>query len=210
MSRSPLLDHSRVERLALVDLFASLDDDQLATQSLCSAWTVRDVLSHLATPALVSNADIAKQFLRRPSFDAGTVAWSKQAGRHSFDDQLDALRRTAEAPFVPPLLGPAAPLTDAVIHGEDVRRPLGLHRDVPAPHLRAILDFGVGWRAAPVFVPYRRLRGLRFDAPDIGWSHGSGDLVEGPGLQVALAMFGRIGATTDLTGDGVEALVARS
>lgn len=208
-SAATLLGYGRVERLALVDLFASLDDAQLATQSLCSEWTVRDVLAHLATPLLVSNADLAKQFLRKPSFRAATVAWAEQVHRFTFDEQLDALRRSADHPFVPPLGGPAAPLTDAIVHGEDVRVPLGLPRDVPADALRASLDFGVGLTAMPVFVPFRRLRGLRFVATDLDWSHGSGALIEGPGLQVALAIYGRIGGTTDLTGDGVATMTAR-
>jgi len=210
VSRADVLEASRAERLALADLFESLDDEQLATPSLCDAWTVGDVLAHLATPALVSNADIARQFLRTPRFDAAMVVFSEQAGRFSFADRVAALRRTADDPFVPPVLGPGAPLTDAVIHGEDVRVPLGLSRDVPAEHLRTVLDFGVGWRAAPVFVPYRRLRGLRFVADDIGWSHGIGEPVTGPALQVALAIFGRIGATTDLAGDGVAVLRRRT
>jgi uncharacterized protein (TIGR03083 family) len=209
MPRSPLLDHSRAERLALVDMFASLDEAQLATQSLCAAWTVRDVLAHLATPALLSNADIAKQFLRKPSFHAATVAWSERLASSSTEELIDGLRRTADDPFIPPVVGPAGPLTDAVIHGEDARHPLGLRRDVPEPHLREILDFGLSRRAQPVFVPFRRLRGVRFVATDLDWSGGQGAVVEGPALQVALAMFGRIGAAPDLTGDGVAVLAAR-
>lgn len=209
-TRAELLEFGRVERLALIDLFASLDDDQLSTPSLCSAWTVREVLAHLATPLLVSNADIARQLLRTPSFRAGTVAWSAQVARHSFDEQLDALRRSADEPFIPPVVGPAAPLTDAIVHGEDVRVPLGLERQVPGESLRASLDFGVSWRAAPIFVPYRRLNGVRFVATDLEWSHGSGAVVEGPAQQLALAVFGRIRATTDLAGDGVDVLAKRS
>lgn len=210
MTRSPLLDHSRTERLALVEMFSSLSDEQLATPSLCEAWTVRDVLAHLATPAILSNADIAKQFVRKPSFHAATVAWSQRLAGLSTDELIDGLRRTADTPFVPPVVGPGGPLTDAVIHGEDARRPLGLHRDVPEQYLREILDFGLSWKAQPVFVPYRRLRGVRFVATDLGWSGGQGAVVEGPALQVALAVFGRIGATTDLTGDGVAILTDRS
>lgn len=209
MPRSPLLDHSHDERLALVEMFSSLTDEQLATQSLCSAWTVRDVLAHLATPAILSNADIARQFVRKPSFHAATIAWSARLASLSTDELIDGLRRTADEPFIPPVVGPAGPLTDAVIHGEDARRPLGLHRDVPVQHLREILDFGVSWKASPIFVPFRRHRGIRFVATDLDWSNGQGAVIEGPALELALAIFGRQRATTDLTGDGVAALATR-
>ena len=208
-AKQTLLALGRTERLALVDLFASLDEAQLTTPSLCDAWTVRDVLAHLATPLLVSNATIAKQLLRKPSFRAATVAWAEQVGQFTFDEQLDALRRSADAPFIPPGAGAVAPLTDAIVHGEDVRVPLGLHRDVPLDALRASLDFGTSLKAAPFFVPFRRLNGLRFAATDLDWSHGSGAAVEGPAQQVVLAVFGRVAAATDLQGDGVAVLAAR-
>lgn len=209
MSDTALRALNRVERLSLVEMFARLDEGQLNTPSLCSAWTVRDVLAHLVTPKLVSNSDIAKQLLRKPSFSAATVAWSEQVSRYSFDEQLAALRATADDPFVPPLAGLAAPLTDGIIHGEDVRVPLGLHRDVPAEALRASLEFGMSWRAVPTFLPFRRLRGLRFVATDIDWEAGTGAVIEGPAQQLALAIFGRIGAATNLTGEGVELLATR-
>ncbi|WP_052466875.1 maleylpyruvate isomerase N-terminal domain-containing protein [Mobilicoccus massiliensis] len=38
----------RQHRAATVELLQDLDDDRWATQSLCRAWTVRDVAAHLA------------------------------------------------------------------------------------------------------------------------------------------------------------------
>ena len=148
MPRSPLLDHSRAERLALVDMFASLDEAQLATQSLCAAWTVRDVLAHLATPALLSNADIAKQFLRKPSFHAATVAWSERLASSSTEELIDGLRRTADDPFIPPVVGPAGPLTDAVILSTLVDgtmlvvRAFKTPKDMVRHALRSLVDVG--------------------------------------------------------------------
>ncbi len=210
MARSPLLDHNRVERLALADLFETLDDEQLSTPSLCSAWTVGDVLGHLASPILLPKADIAKQFLRTPSFRSATVAWTEQVQRFPVREQIEALRTSADHPFIPPGAGPVAPLTDAIIHGEDVRVPLGLRRDVPAEHLRPALDFGTSLMAVPFFLPFRRLNGLRLVAGDLGWSHGSGALIEGPAQELALAMFGRVAAAApSLSGPGVEVLARR-
>ena len=36
----------------------------------------------------------------------------------------------ADSRFTPPGLGPQAPLTDVVVHGQDIRRPLGISRDI--------------------------------------------------------------------------------
>ena len=58
-------------------------------------------------------------------------------------------------------------------------------------------------------MPFPGLRGVRFVATDLDCCGGQGAVVEGPALQAALAMFGRIGAAPDLTGDGVAVLATR-
>lgn len=211
VSRSQLAEYSRLERLSLVDLFASLDEDQLAVPSLCSAWSVGDVLAHLASPLALSRREMAGVFARNPRFGNATIGMVRATRALPFEQQLDALRRSADHPFVPPVAGMRGPLTDAVIHGEDARVPLGLVRDTPPEHLRAVLDFGINLAAAPVFVPFRRLNGLAFVASDLDWSSGpaSGARIEGPAKQVALAIFGRLSAAPDLTGDGVAVLAER-
>lgn len=200
---------NNIERLALVELLADLDEEQLETQSLCDAWSVRDVLAHLVTPYLYPPSRVVGDALRQRGFAGAMESAATKVREQSLETLLEALRGSAEKPFVPPLLGLGAPLTDAVVHGEDIRVPLGLRREVPADHIRAVLDFGSSWRASPVFVPYRRLSGIRFVASDIGWSTGRGKTVRGDALEVALAMFGRCGAAEGLTGDGPEVLAAR-
>ena len=197
------------ERLALVEQITQLDEADLDAQSLCDAWTVREVLAHLVTPYLSPPADVVASAVRRLSFSRAMADKAVEVSRHPLDDQLEALRASATTPFVPPLLGLGAPLTDAVVHGEDIRVPLGIERAVPPEHLRAVLDFGTSWRASPMFIPYRRLTGIRFEATDIGWSTGRGELVEGKAQQVLRAMFGRSSAATGLSGDGVEVLACR-
>jgi uncharacterized protein (TIGR03083 family) len=197
------------ERLALADLFASLDETELDTPSLCAGWSVGDVLAHLVTPYLVSPARVVGEAIRRRGFAAAMVAVLGEVHGHSFDEQVEALRAHADRPFVPPLLGLGAPLTDAVVHGEDARVPLGRERDVPGQHLRAVLDFGTSWRASPVFIPRGRLSGLRLVATDLDWSHGSGDEVRGPAVQLVRSLYGRIGAATGIEGPGAATLRAR-
>lgn len=200
---------NKVERLALVEDLSQLDESQLDTQSLCHSWSVREVLAHLVTPYLSPPAGVVLAAAKRLSFSGAMEATAIEVSRQPIDTQLDALRASAEQPFVPPLLGLGAPLTDAVVHGQDIRVPLGLERVVPPDHLRAVLEFGTSWRASPMFIGFRKLAGIRFVATDIEWSAGRGELVEGEAQQVMRAMFGRSAAARNLRGDGVELLAAR-
>jgi hypothetical protein len=55
----------------------------------------------------------------------------------------------------------------------------------------------------------KRTAGLRLEATDVGWSHGAGPEVGGPGEAILLTASGRPVAIDELEGDGVEALRAR-
>lgn len=201
---------NRTERAALVELFSSLPEERLAEPSLCAGWDVGDVLAHLVTPYLMAPARVMALAARHGGMPKGMMAAAAEVRTRPLEEQIDALRGSEERPFVPPLIGLGAPLTDAVVHGEDVRVPLGIDRAVPPDTLRTVLEFGMSWRAAPVFIPFRRLNGLRFVATDLEWVGGSGAEVRGPALELVRAMFGRIGAATDLAGDGVEVLADRA
>jgi uncharacterized protein (TIGR03083 family) len=92
-----------------------------------------------------------------------------------------------------------------MIHHQDIRRPLGQARDVPADRLKVALGF------APTAPPIRargRIRGLCLAATDLDWSSGEGPTVEGPAESLLLALAGRP-TTDELTGPGVPTLAAR-
>ncbi|GAA3350005.1 hypothetical protein GCM10020358_74270 [Amorphoplanes nipponensis] len=115
------------------------------------------------------------------------------------------LRDNAENPFRPPIVGYPGQLTDLQVHGQDMRRPLGLPHGLRLERLRVSLDFLVGGRAVG-FAPRRRLAGLRFEAADLDWATGTGPLVTGPAEALMLAMTGRGVALTELDGPGVPIL----
>jgi len=87
-----------------------------------------------------------------------------------------------------------------MVHQQDIRRPLGIDRAIPADRLRATLDFG---RVAPPLRGIVRTRGLRLIATDLDWTYGSGADVRGPGEALLMAMAARPAALTDLDGPGV-------
>jgi len=110
--------------------------------------------------------------------------------------------------FTPPGAGPEAPLTDLLVHGLHIHWPLGLPRDIPAERLHKSLTC---LTAAPVggVVAKGPLDGLRLEANDIDWAHGSGPSVTGSAEALLLAITGRTTALDHLSGDGVSTLRGR-
>jgi uncharacterized protein (TIGR03083 family) len=197
------------ERRSLAALLSGLTGDQQATQSLCSEWSVHDVVAHLVVPLEVGIPKFALAMLAcRGNFDRANVRLAREQARRPFGELTEVLRRKADSRFTPPGSGPEAPLTDLLVHGLDIRWPLGLPRDLPQERVHKSLTF---LTAAPVggVIPKGRLEGLRFEANDIDWAHGSGATVRGSAEALLLAITGRTAALGHLSGDGVSTLRGR-
>jgi uncharacterized protein (TIGR03083 family) len=194
------------ERRRVADLVESLSSEQLDVPSLCGDWTVKQVAGHLLAaidappvpllPLIVrSGLNIHKANARLAVLTAARPAGDIAAG----------LRANAENPFKPPIVGHPGQLTDLQVHGQDMRRPLGLPHGLRLDRLRISLDFLVGGRAVG-FAPKRRLAGLHFEATDLDWSAGSGPALRGPAEALMMAMTGRAVALGELDGPGVPIL----
>lgn len=197
------------ERRITADFCESLTEDQWETQSLCAGWTVHDVAAHLLMPLVTSTWAVAAAMLRhRMNFDRANVDLTAAVAKRSNAEIIAGLRKRADSRFTPPGLGPQAPLTDLLIHGQDMRRPLGLTRTFEPDRLVVALDFLTsGSRLG--FVPPSRLPGLHFAATDLPWDFGEGVDVRGPAESLMLAIAGRPVALAELTGSGVEELAGR-
>jgi hypothetical protein len=100
-----------------------------------------------------------------------------------------------------------AMLGEIVVHGEDIRRPLGLAHQSPEAALVAVAD---SWKSSNLLIgTKRRIAGLRLRATDVDWAHGDGPEVSGPMVSVVPAMTGRKGAHADLAGEGLATLARR-
>jgi hypothetical protein len=98
-------------------------------------------------------------------------------------------------------------LGETIIHAEDIRRSLGMQRTYPDDALVEIADF---YKDSNLIIgTKRRIDGLSLQATDTGWSHGAGPEVSGPMLPLLLAMAGRKGVLSELSGGGVETLRQR-
>ena len=119
------------------------------------------------------------------------IAWSAR-GQPAILEQLRDNARSGARPIGMP---PVAALADAVVHGLDVRVPLGLHRDIDPAAFRLIADWTVTSRW-PMTVPVggnvrRRLRGTRLVAIDADWAWGEGAEVREPTDMILLRLLGR-------------------
>src|SRR5690606_8356234 len=105
--------------------------------SLCEGWTVRAVAAHLAYASVETPRDTAVGMARagfrlNRFIRDSAVRWA----RRDREEILGQLRSNAETGARPWGLPPAAPLLDAVVHGLDMRRPLGRPRAVPPDTFR--------------------------------------------------------------------------
>jgi uncharacterized protein (TIGR03083 family) len=194
------------ERRRIADLIDSLSPEQLEVPSLCGDWTVKQVAGHLvaavdpAHPPLLPMIVRSGFRLHRANARVAIVTAARPAG-----ELAAALRDNADNPFQPPIVGYPGQLTDLQVHGQDMRRPLGLPHGLRLDRLRESLNFLVGGRAIG-FARKRRLAGLHFEATDLDWAWGSGPTLAGPAEAVMLAMTGRTVAFSELDGPGVPVL----
>lgn len=211
VGRSTLLRNQREGFIATV---AGLTPEQWLAPSLCAGWRAIDVAAHLAWAPVQGPGAGAVAFIRyglslNRTIARSAVAWSAR-GPAAILAQLKDNARTGAGPIGRP---PVVALADAVLHGLDVRRPLGLPGQVPAESLAPLADLALGtsWPLNTVVGgdARRRVAGLRLVATDTGWAHGDGPEVQGRAEAMLLMLYGRATHPGELTGPGAATLLAR-
>jgi uncharacterized protein (TIGR03083 family) len=195
------------ERAALAADLESVPADQWSTPSLCEGWTVQQVLAHMLATAEMNPLTFLGRFAAA-GFNFAKMA-DRDIERHSRGGPLATLKgfhAVQSASSAPP--GPKDSwLGETLVHAEDIRRPLGIAHDYPLPWVTRAIEFYAG--SNTLIGGKRRVAGLRLEATDADWSHGSGPTVAGPAVALLLATTGRRAAVADLTGDGVHTLRSR-
>ena len=118
----------------------------------------------------------------------------------------DLLRRHLTPTGLTAGLGGAIALTDGLIHHQDIRRPLGLPRAVPAERVRPALRTAL---FAPTLLGVVRVRDVRLVATDLDWAFGRGPEVRGTAEALLMAVAGRRGIAAELSGPGRERIARR-
>lgn len=195
------------ERAALIDDLEHVDDARWDVPSLCGDWTVHDVVAHLVDTARTTRIGFVVA-LARARFDfhrLNAVGVQRHRGATP-GETLGRLRAVAARRSTPP-----APLdsrlVEEVVHGEDIRRPLGLTRAYPVDVVVRALRVQVSTPAA--FGGAKELVArVRLTATDADAAIGDGPAVSGSALSLLLAVSGRRVALDQLSGPGVERLAA--
>jgi len=196
------------ERRALAADLRDLSTEGWAAPSLCSAWTVRDVLAHMTSAAkLTPPAFVGRMIGSGFSFDKAQEKGVAAERGASPADTLANFESVVTSVKHPP--GPTQTwLGETIVHSEDIRRALGIQHEYPTDAVVTVADF---YKGSNLLIGSKnRIDGLTLRATDADWSHGTGPEVSGPILSLVMAMTGRKAADDDLTGDGVATLRSRS
>jgi len=199
------MDMARAERADLADFLATLTPQQWAMPSLCTKWTVKDVVAHVISYEELGALGLIKRFLK------GAIVRANEVGVDEFaslspQQLLDFLRSHLTPQGLTAGFGGMIALVDGTVHHQDVRRALGVSRTAPVARLSRILPLVP---SNPRLGAGRRIRGLRLRATDVDWAHGLGPEITGPGEALLMAMTGRPAALADLGGPGLDTLAAR-
>jgi uncharacterized protein (TIGR03083 family) len=195
----------REERASLVDALGKLSDADWDKPSLCTGWTVRDVVAHMiATANMTPPKFFGKMISSGFSFQAMTRREiAREKANRSNSEMVEAFRARVDARTAPP--GPAPSwLGETIVHGEDIFRALGGYREHPVEHVVAVADFYQGSNL--IIGAKNRIAGVSLRATDTDWRHGTGPEASGPVIALVMAMCGRKPALDDLTGEGVTVL----
>jgi uncharacterized protein (TIGR03083 family) len=195
------------EREALADDLAGLSPEQWASPTMCTEWDVHDVLAHLVSAAKMTPPKFVARFagagFNFNKFAAKQVAAEGAGGPQATLAEFTAVQGRTSAPPGPKETW----LGEAFVHGEDIRRPLGISHAYPLPEVGRTLAFYAG--SEPIIGGKTRVAGLKLQATDVDVTVGEGPVVEGPVLSLLLAASGRKQALEELSGPGVDTLRTR-
>ena len=195
------------ERAALAADLEGLEASRWDTPSLCEGWTVRDVLAHMTATAKISVASFLPKLIGSGFSLTKLQAKDLDIERGSSPaDTLSRFKAEVHATKHPP--GPTDTwLGETIVHGEDIRRPLGIGHAYPTGALVRVADSYKGSNL--VMGAKRRVAGVTLRATDCEWTHGTGPEAVGPLASLLMVLAGRMSAVADLSGDGVSILSTR-
>lgn len=196
------------ERDALIRELESLTPEQWAQPSLCPGWDIHDVVAHLVDSAKTTRLSFLRRLIAAKfDFDKDNANGITRERAATPESTLTEFRRVREATKTPPA-ALATRLVEAVVHGEDIRRPLGLLRSYPSESIDAALRYQLK-TGGSMGGGKERAAGFRLQASDSGFEHGSGSEVKGTSLALLMAISGRPAHKEDFSGEGAATFVRK-
>lgn len=202
-----LLRLARQEREDLAAFLATLSPEQWEAPTLCAGWCVRDVVAHMISYDELDRRGLVRRFVKGRFLlsRVNAVGVADYTTRRP-KELLVLLNAHLEPRGLPAAFGGMVALVDGMIHHQDIRRPLGLPRDIPPERLLPALRCAL---IAPPIGAFWRARGLRLIATDQDWSTGRGPVVRGTAEAILMAVAGRRGVVDELSGPGQGKLANR-
>ena len=188
--------------------WSELTSEQWATPSWCGGWSVQDTAGHVLAAAEQTPLNFYKEMISAGlRFNVFADRAAQRLGAIGPDELVRRLRARTSTTNHPP--APVmAMLGEIVVHGQDIRRPLGLKHDAPEEALvargRQLEELEPAHRGEEadrrIGTPRHRQRlGPMATGPE----------VSGPLLALVLAMTGPQGCHAGPAGDGLEILAER-
>lgn len=192
--------HIRTARAALADDLATLSEKQWRARSLCAEWNIEQVVAHLTAGASLGRLRWLGSIVGagfRPA-----VHNDRRLREHlgaTPAETLDRFRAVIDSTTAPSK-DTAAYLGEVIVHGHDIRFPLGIESETDRESLTHVAQF---FAQRNFTVPSKSMvRGLRLRATDGPFDHGGGATVAGPTLALVMTMAGRSAYLDQLDGPG--------
>jgi uncharacterized protein (TIGR03083 family) len=198
MDSDTIWGHIDQQRLAMAAILAGLPEQAWTEASLCERWTVRDVGAHL-TFAQAGIGDVVGPLLRSGFRFNTMIREAALRSRLDHDEIVATIRGFVGSRRRAPGVSELEPLADVLIHTQDICVPLGIEHQMPLAAAVVAAD-----RLLSLPPPFRLrapYRGVRFEATDVDWAWGSGEVVRGPMQWVLLTVAGRSAAHAHLSGN---------
>jgi uncharacterized protein (TIGR03083 family) len=210
MDKAEVWRHIHAERAALAATLAELPDDDWQRDSLCPGWTVHDVSAHVISTPQIGWRQLGGLSARNLGRGYNTMIFrevKRLAAQETRASILADFEKYADSTHHVPTTTSVEPLIDALIHHQDIVRPLGRRHDMP-PEAAVVAADRVR-RLAFLMGTRRLVRSVRMVATDIDWARGKGPTIEGPVQELLMLASGRAPDPSLVSGDGLELVLER-
>jgi uncharacterized protein (TIGR03083 family) len=206
MSNADTWDMIHAERSRVADMLEGLNAEQWSSDTLCDGWNVQMVAAHMMNAGEQTPSKFFGGLLSSGlRFNVMMDRQARSSARLAPKEIIDRIRAGTTTTNKPPA-ATMAMLGEVVVHGNDIRLPLGIPDDSSSTAKLACLEMFKGQNFP---VPAKKtIAGLHLKATDADWSFGAGPDVNGPLVALLMAMVRRPLAPT-LSGDGVATLQSR-
>lgn len=211
MDKAELWKHIHAERAALADLLAGLTDEEWQHATLCPGWTVHDIAAHVISTPRIGWAQMPGMMARNLGRGYNTMIFrevKRLGARETRASILGDYEKYATSTHHVPTTTSVEPLIDALLHHQDIVRPLGRQRAM-APEAAVVAADRVR-RLAPLMGTGRLVRSVRMVASDIDWDRGKGPVVTGPIQELLMLASGRAPDPDLVSGEGLAAVPSRT